>query len=239
MSLSFAPLASSVEVDMIALRSQKRDLARLIKRAQNTKAKAEHRRRRSEAGPLVSHAVADIVLILYQLHGYRVDCAVAFLSRRAGWRGSDDASLGTVVEDLVLASSDEHFVALVDAEFPRNQARLDRAVRFYSDWSLTECEQGLNLRKGVAPRSVEVLARRSAAVELHPRAAQLRSYAEDFASDTARAWMKNWRRRWGGRYKKLLCRDKPPLEEAREKAWKLSFFMSSLFFFSLTAGVFF
>ena len=78
MSFTFAPLASAIEVDMIALRSQKRDLARLIKRAQNTKAHAEHRRRRSEAGPLVSHAVADIVLILYQLHGYRVDCAVAF-----------------------------------------------------------------------------------------------------------------------------------------------------------------
>ena len=167
---------------------------------------------------MVPKAVADVVLILYQLDGYRTGCAVAYLRQHAAWRLVDRSRLVAVVEDLVLASADEHFLALVDAEAPRNPLRLDRAARFYNDWSLCGWVQTLNLRKGVAPRSSEVLTRRRSILEQQPLAVPSRTYTEDFASIAAKQWMKRWRKRWHGRYKKLLCRDKPSLGESREKA---------------------
>ena len=131
-----------------ALHAQWRAFSSDIRRLADTCHKAERRRQRSHTGSGVPTALKDVILVLYHLVGYRTDCAVARLRQHPPWRGLAGSHLAGVVEDVVLASTDERVVARLELGPPRHPRRLDRAARFYNDWSLCGWVQGLNLRKG-------------------------------------------------------------------------------------------
>ena len=160
-------------------------------------------------------------VMLYALHDYRADCAVAWLAWQHEKRKlevPDSAVLQSIVEGWVV-QCDAHALGEDLAEqHPDHRSRLGQARAFYRDWAAATWVENVNTGKGVAVPTRAVVEKMDTGTlaSAEDRWACRRGLQR--LSQGERAWACRWRRRVGAYVCRPSTHEVLPLPEMREKA---------------------
>ena len=160
-------------------------------------------------------------VLLYALHEYRSDCAVAWLEWQHEKRRlvvPEREVLHRMVEGWVLECDAEALGADLAERHPDHRSRLGQARAFYRDWRSAEWVASVNTDKGVAPPTRGVVDARDPGTSPSPADRWARRPGLQQLAASERAWACRWRKRVGG----YMCRPRThevlPLEDMKEKA---------------------
>ena len=184
----------------------------------------EQRREGSAEGRLLAKGRAGIsrtAVMLYALHDYRSDCAVAWLAWQHEKRKlevPDRAVLQSTVEGWVLECDAHALGEDIAEQHPDQRSRLGQARAFYRDWAAPTWVENVNTDKGVAAPTRAVVEKMDTGT--------VASAADGWAcrrglqrlSQGERAWACRWRKRVGAYVCRPSTHEVLPLAEMREKA---------------------
>ena len=180
-------------------------------------------KKRSDAHWKLSEFLKRVALILLVTAEHDPAAAATFLAQQAArrrWGPKPEAEVRRLVEDLFMEPDLEDLAGLCDAANSSHPDCMRAAMGFWQEWSLSVWVEGANVRQGVAPSTAAVLDQHERQRQAIP--AEARPLARGVvAQSRAKSWASRWRKRFGLRHGSVPACDIPPVQEMREKAWRL------------------
>lgn len=167
----------------------------------------------------LSARVARVVWIMYSMCA---DPSLAVLHvlraerRRSRLSVLDDAELLRIAEESFLGAGNDVFLAATDLGSPSDPEALRIAQQRLAEMRLYNWVEMLNVEKGVAPSTVEVVRRARQEGDALPHVV-FASHAWGRPSKRALKWARSFRLRWGCRLGTLRVREKMQIPEMVKK----------------------